>query len=679
MADVVLVSMPFGPIFSPSIGLSLLEAGLRHRGIASRIEYFTIPFAEIIGQAFYSGIANGDNPALTDLVGEWMFSGALFGGNRARYSQYVTEVLRKRGTGPGSDEEPYTPAVIARIRRSRAKAPPFLATCLKRALRGDPKVVGFTSVSQQHVASLALARRIKRASPSTFIVFGGANCEGVMGYETVRRFPFVDAAVSGEGDIVFPELVRRVLDAEPVSDLPGVWTRARVEAPSTAGALDNAPAVRDLDTLPLPDFADFFRQFQASRYDRAWRPRLFFETSRGCWWGERERCTFCSLNGSATAFRSKSAARALAELSTILARHPGCDVQAVDNILDINYFKDFVPALASRRPKARLFYETKSNLKKEQVRLLRQAGIVQIQPGIESFSDRVLGIMRKGVTGLQNIQLLKWCKELGVEPSWNILWGFPGEPPEEYGRMARLVPLLTHLPPPVSADDVRLDRFSPMFDNAARAGLTGVLPLPAYRHIYHLPRRAVANLACYFSFRYARPQHVREYVQPLAEQVQRWKRVADRSDLFAVDDGRRLLIWDLRPVRVATLTILTGSDKVLYNACDAVCDRARLVEIATAAAQPGLSAEDVDRALALLVDRGLMVRDGSRYLALAIKLGDYFPRPPVLREFRRAVRRLGIVTRTPIRKLGASQFVVGDEGQFVIHAVGNPRQRERRS
>ena len=40
--------------------------------------------------------------------------------------------------------------------------------------------------------------------------------------------------------------------------------------------------------------------------------------------------------------------------------------------------------------------------------------------------------MKKGVSGLQNIQLLKWCKEIGVEPLWNFLLGFPGESPDDY-------------------------------------------------------------------------------------------------------------------------------------------------------------------------------------------------------------------------------------------------------
>ena len=81
--------------------------------------------------------------------------------------------------------------------------------------------------------------------------------------------------------------------------------------------------------------------------------------------------------------------------------------------------------------------------------------------------------MRKGVSGLQNIQLLKWCKELGVGPSWNLLFGFPGESADAYARMAKAVPFLTHLPPPGTISLIRLDRFSPNFFDAEKLGLIG--------------------------------------------------------------------------------------------------------------------------------------------------------------------------------------------------------------
>jgi hypothetical protein len=113
----------------------------------------------------------------------------------------------------------------------------------------------------------------------------------------------------------------------------------------------------------------------------------------------------------------------------------------------MKYFNDFVPELAARERGLELFYEVKANLRKEHIFLLSDAGITSIQPGIESFSTPVLQLMKKDVTGLQNIQLLQWCKEIGVEPGWNMLWGFPGEPPPEYARMADLIPSISHLPP----------------------------------------------------------------------------------------------------------------------------------------------------------------------------------------------------------------------------------------
>src|SRR5262249_731797 len=154
--------------------------------------------------------------------------------------------------------------------------------------------------------------------------------------------------------------------------------------------------------LPVPDYGDFFRRFAETRFRHAWQPGVFFESSRGCWWGERRHCTFCGLNGATMSYRSKSQARAVEELDALARAHPESPIAVVDNILDLGYFKEFLPALAMRGG-FDLFYETKSNLKKEQVRQLKAAGVATIQPGIESLSDEVLGLMRKGVSAAQNI------------------------------------------------------------------------------------------------------------------------------------------------------------------------------------------------------------------------------------------------------------------------------------
>jgi hypothetical protein len=232
--------------------------------------------------------------------------------------------------------------------------------------------------------------------------------------------------------------------------------------------------------------------------------------------------------------------------------------------------------------------------------------------------------MRKGVTALQNIQLLKWCTELGVRPYWNVLWGFPGEPAGDYERMAAIVPLLTHLVPPIGFGGLRLDRFSPNFFDAEKLGFTNVRPLPAYQHVYPLSAPAVANLAYHFGFDYVREQRVDDYIGPLLQELRAWKAHTGESTLFHADVDGRLAICDTRPAARAAVTVLDDIDRFLYLQCDAMADVRRLVDIAHADGFEATEASIVER-LDPLCAKGLMLRDGRRYLALAVKLGTYKP------------------------------------------------------
>ncbi len=630
--------MPFGPLFTPTIALSLLKPALTRRGISSTTHYFLVDYAERVGVRFYNSIVDHDLIPLTKLAGEWIFSGALMGSNAEDVQAYVKKVLLDRDKGLNRCRK-VSRRRIERLVAEHAAAGAFLDFCLEQLLPHEPRVVGLTSSFEQHVPSLALARRIKAAAPDTFIVLGGANCEGAMGAETVRQFPFVDAVLSGEGDLMFPELVRRLLDGKSIDDLPGIRTRAKVEREFAAGHFDNTPPILDLDALPEPDYEDYLQRFRRSRFFRTWQPRLIFETSRGCWWGERSHCTFCGLNGATMKFRSKSAGRVLGELESMMTRYPGWDIDTSDNILDLGYFESVLPELARRNVQVGLFYETKSNLKKDQVRLLRAAGITRIQPGIESLSDDVLRRVRKGVSALQNIQLLKWCKEVGLDVAWNILCGIPGEPAAEYERMAEIVPLLTHLPPPGSISRVRLDRFSPNFFDAERQGFTGVRPLECYRHIYpSLPAGALHNLAYYFDYDYRLPQDPDSYAAALDYAVYEWGEVHAGSALFSIDSADHLMIWDLRPVAQQFLTVLSGLERRIYLACDAISYPRQL------AAALSCREDDVVAAVAPLIDGGLMLRDGERLLALAIPVGEYAPDAAIVARFHAAARAVGQVS-----------------------------------
>ncbi len=510
-AEVVLISMPFGPLRLPSIGLGLLKAALTRDGVSANTFYFTFRFAELIGEPLYSRISYGTDT--TDLVGEWVFSNSLFGHHtEADTRNYIEDILRDKSRSANHvwPKEPFSDALIADFLNAREKVEAFLDECMETVIACQPKMVGFTSVFLQQVASLSLAKRLKARCPELTIVFGGANCEGAMGNEVIQQFDFVDAVVSGEADLVFPELVRRVLNNQLYSDLPSVFTRkvAALDNSITGDTNPTSPipphsshnshafvtqnkslksvAVENMDALPFPDYDDYFHQLQSSPVRESVQPNLLLETARGCWWGAKHHCTFCGLNGQTMAFRSKSAERALDEFTQVTAKYPGYPIYVVDNILNLAYFKDLLPQLAERNLGLDIFFEVKANLKKEQLRQLRAAGVTIIQPGIESLSDEVLQIMRKGVKALQNIQLLKWCKEIGIVPEWNILWGFPGESPAEYFRLAKMVPLLSHLQPPNFAISMRLDRFSPNFNEYKELGFKDLQSLSAGRRTHRV-------------------------------------------------------------------------------------------------------------------------------------------------------------------------------------------------
>ena len=641
--DVAFVTMPFGPLFSPSIGLGLLKAGLTQAGIASCVHYFTLKFADWIGTTDYADISDG-RPYTCGLLGEWLFSHALFGEIALDVEGYVNDVLRGQSpaywyTAPA--DEPF----IERVMQLRSTIEPFLDYCVEQVLATRPPIVGFTSIFQQQVASLALAKRIKQQSPGTFIVFGGANCENVMGIEVVRQFGFVDAVVSGEADLIFPELVQRVLAGKTLAGLPGVYTQDPASQATVDGEYSHAPSVYNLDVLPVPDYSDYFEQLNQSVFDKSYPVRLLFESSRGCWWGEKKHCTFCGLNGTTLTFRSKSAARAIGELNALAERYPGCPISVVDNIMDLGYFKDFVPQLAQQHLGLDLFYEVKANLKKEQIRQLRAAGITNIQPGVESLSTPVLQTMRKGVSGLQNIQLLKWCKELGVKPHWNILWGHPGERAEDYTEMAARMPLLRHLQPPTYYTVIRLHRFSPNFFDAEALGVCNIQPYPAYRYLYPtLSDEAIANLAYYFTFDYVEAQDVPTYSQPIQEEVLRWKQEYTTSDLFYVDKGEGLVICDLRSAAQQPLMILRGLQRELYLACDSIQTVHALKQRLNGHASTGDGETLVQGLLDPLAAAGLMLNEGNSYLSLAVRLGDYSPNSSILERFQQTLLKHGAVT-----------------------------------
>ena len=191
--------------------------------------------------------------------------------------------------------------------------PKFLAMAADEVLAGQPRIVGFSTVFQQNVASLVLAKILKTRDPSLTIVLGGGNCDGPMGAALHECFPWIDVVVRGEGERVFPEVVLDVLAGRSVRPQPGLCYR--VGGRSVVEPQANKPQV-PMAEVPAPTYKEFFERLERSPLRAELWPEvaILFESSRGCWWGAKSHCTFCGVNGSLMPFRKKPAARVVEEI-----------------------------------------------------------------------------------------------------------------------------------------------------------------------------------------------------------------------------------------------------------------------------------------------------------------------------------------------------------------------------
>lgn len=610
--DLLLTVLPFGDIQAPAIGVGLLAAEAREAGFTVEVMYPAFDLAETVGRDLYLALAGyGDHSSVADapptenLIGEWFFAEAAFGDRAPAADPYIARFLAN---------DPHLAPLVPRILEARGQLGAQVERWGRAILDRRPRVVGFTTTFYQTCACLAVSRRLAAAPDPPIIVLGGANCGGAMGLQLLRSFRWIDYVCTGEGDEALPRLLRRLLAEGRPGSLPGLVRQGETET------AEPAPLVRDMDALPYPDYSAYFRRLERSPLRRAIEPHLLVETARGCWWGEKHHCTFCGLNAEAMAFRAKSPERALDEILHLARAYGVEEIDCVDNILHMPYLNSLLPELARREERVRLFFETKANLKHAHLRTLREAGVWGIQPGIESFSDQVLELMRKGTRGLQNLQVLRWCEELGLEVIWNILYGFPGEPPEAYRRMAELVPLITHLRRPTFLVRIRLDRFSPFFSAPEAFGMTDVRPARAYAHVYPLDEATLMELAYFFEFEYAEPRDPESYTGPLREAVNAWAAAAARPpeerprlDLHAVSQ-EVCIVRDTRECAVRPLHLLTDAARELYLACDV----ARPADWLASRLAPDVSETEVRAILGDLVENRLMVESADRYLSLAV-------------------------------------------------------------
>ncbi len=511
-ADVLLVVSPFQGLEYPSLAAHLLQACGRKSGFRVSVFYSHIFLASVMGERLYTKICCGNDGAF---LGERLFARCAFSlpplGFRPGRMFDADWVF-----GRNKDWEVEHNLDRAGITLKESfRLESFMGDYVEKVSQGIHvrayRIVGCSTSFEQTAASIALLNRIKELRPDTITILGGANCEGDMAIGIASLSPHIDFVFSGESESAFVDFVHDILSGSRPPN------RVFYGKPT-----------RNLDALPTPNYEEFYQQgelFLGSRAKSLREPEIPYETSRGCWWGQKHHCTFCGFNTDAIVFRQKSPDRVIGELRVLSEAYPGRKVRMTDSVFPYTYFETVLPRLAHEFPGASIFYETRANLSLPQVLALKKARVTEIQPGIESLSSRLLRLMDKGVLARQNLILLRNAAAVGIDLIWNLLWGIPGDDIEDYLATLALIPLLHHLQPPTSVGHISIDRFSPYFSEPRKFRIRHMRPIAGYYDSF--PTSAdIARIAYAFIADYRCGSHDHpEVICRLSRAVRKWQNV----------------------------------------------------------------------------------------------------------------------------------------------------------
>jgi ribosomal peptide maturation radical SAM protein 1 len=608
LKPVALVSMPTLSARFPSFQLALLKPTLEREGLPVQTFSLFMYFGTQVGWRL--------NETLSDvypcMLGEWIWTKAAFGdfaagdGYFETYRDDLETICEKAGC---SFED------LRRLRET--EAPAFIDFCMTSIDWSRFGVIGFSVVFQQMLASLALAKALKRKYPHIPVMMGGATFEDDIADEIMKGCPEVDYVHCGDADETLAPAIRRLYAGQSMAGIPGMMWRNG----SQVAYAGRAPNLADMNKTPVPDFDEYFyarKEGGYHEYGQAEEVLLPIETARGCWWGVKNHCTFCGLNRAGMEFRSKHVENVIQQLDELSRRYGILDFNAIDNIIAPEYVDQLFQRLGEANTDLRIHYEVRPSLTRAQLRQMRKGGLFSIQPGVESLSTHILKLMRKHTTGVRNLELIKWSTYYGINNLYNILLRFPGETREDYRAQCEVMSKIHHFQAPWAVAKARADRGSPMYAEPETQSVTRLVPSPCYDYLFPKDRFDLNRVSYYFEHEMGNTLEDHEYGE-IFEAVEEWQerwRQEPRPYLRYRKTWATILIEDGRNGSPRT-TAYSDDYASLYEYC---ADARGLREISAKFEDAGW----VGPALEELVEKDLIVHLDQRYLSLALPENPYF-------------------------------------------------------
>jgi radical SAM superfamily enzyme YgiQ (UPF0313 family) len=300
----------------------------------------------------------------------------------------------------------------------------------------QPDVVGLTLPFPGNVyGALRIARAVKAERPGAKVVLGGGyvNTE-LRQLRDPRIFDACDYITLDDGERPLLALIDHLLD--PARPLHRTYVRERGQV-----VLHKAAELGDLhhgetgtptyDGLPLASYVSLFEMLNPMH--RLWADGRWnkLTVARGCYW---KKCSFCDVTLDYIARYEGVAADVTVDRIEALVRETG---ETGFHFVDEAAPPAALRAIAQRLIDRRVSITWWGNIRFEKsftpalVDLLARSGCVAISGGLEVASDRLLTLMKKGVTVAQVARVARAFSDAGVLVHAYLMYGFPTETEQE--------------------------------------------------------------------------------------------------------------------------------------------------------------------------------------------------------------------------------------------------------
>ena len=301
----------------------------------------------------------------------------------------------------------------------------------------DPDLIGITAMTPTVPEALKVATLARSTSSGARIVLGGVH--PTLDPASVLTNPDVDYVIRGEGEFAFASLAAALLSGSRIDGIDGLSYK---EKDGRLIIKDKAAMIRDINTLPMLDYEAFpiERYIEHNRHLRSIRG-ISMIVSRGCPF----QCTFCAVHQTmGRTWRIKSPENVIKELLILKERHGIEGVWFKDSIfnLDKEWVKEFCRLMIEANSGIQWQALTRVDLiNEEQIILMKQAGLTQLDLGIETGSPKSLIRLKKGIT-VEKIKEQVAIAKRHVKVFGFFMIGIPGEEELDVQQTFELAKLL---------------------------------------------------------------------------------------------------------------------------------------------------------------------------------------------------------------------------------------------